>query len=78
MLTIAVAALNIACFPAGLITDKWGPKVAGILASVILSAGLVLFAISGPTLDAYIPGAAFSSRVSFLLLNFSFLTRFHQ
>jgi MFS family permease len=57
MLTIAVAALNIACFPAGIITDRFGPRVAGIISSVIMSLGLVLFAMSSPSFDAYIPGS---------------------
>ena len=60
MLTIAVAVLNVVCFPVGYCVDKFGPPIVGIVGSFILSLGSLLFAVSdSENFDMYIPGMEF-------------------
>lgn len=54
---VSVSALNMACFPLGLLNDRVGPKWSGLLGSFLLMLGTVLFAFSNSeSFDAYIPG----------------------
>ena len=60
MFTIAAVATNICALPVGTVLDKFGPRVSGIIGSVLLAIGslLLAFAPQLPT-DAYIPGYLF-------------------
>jgi MFS family permease len=57
MFTIAAVATNICALPVGTILDRYGPRLCGIIGSVLLAVGTALFA-AGPDLpfDGYIPG----------------------
>jgi MFS family permease len=60
MFTIAAVGTNVAALPIGAILDAYGPKVCGIIGSILLVVGAVLFSMA-PELafDAYIPGYLF-------------------
>lgn len=56
MLTVAVALLNVFCFPVGFLIDRIGPKWVGLGGSISTTIGSLLFAFSSKNFDAYIPG----------------------
>ena len=60
MFTTAAVATNVAALPIGTILDKYGPRVSGIIGSVLLTLGSIffIFAMKVP-FDAYIPGYLF-------------------
>ena len=60
MFTIAAVATNVFAFPIGTILDRYGPRVCGIIGSILLAIGslLMAFAVELP-FDAYIPGYIF-------------------
>ena len=60
MFTIAAVGTNVAALPIGAILDKFGPRVCGLIGSVVLAAGALLYAFAGQlSFDAYIPGYLF-------------------
>ena len=57
MFTIAAAATNVSALPVGTILDSWGPRVSGLIGSLLLALGAVLFAFAHQLpFDGYIPG----------------------
>ena len=60
MFTTAAVATNVCALPVGTILDRYGPRVSGIIGSILLTIGALLmaFAIQLP-FDAYIPGYLF-------------------
>jgi MFS family permease len=77
MFTVAAVSTNVAALPIGTILDRYGPRVCGIISSVLLMIGALLFSfapqISG---DAYTPayfflalGGPFAFIASFQLSN---------
>ncbi|MCJ1476274.1 hypothetical protein MMC13_004940 [Lambiella insularis] len=60
MFTTAAVATNVCALPVGTILDKYGPRVSGIIGSILLTIGAVFF-IFAPQVafDAYIPGYFF-------------------
>lgn len=60
MFTIAAVSTNVAALPIGTVLDTYGPRVCGIIGSVLLAIGALLFSFA-PRLpvDAYIPGYLF-------------------
>ena len=60
MFTAAAAATNVCALPVGTVLDRYGPRVCGIIGSILLAIGAVLFAFA-PRLpfDGYIPGYLF-------------------
>ncbi|KAL4783433.1 major facilitator superfamily domain-containing protein [Aspergillus varians] len=74
MFTIAAVATNVSALPVGTILDKYGPRVSGIIGSIFLFVGGLLFALANRLpFDAYVPG--------YLLLAlggpFIFISSFH-
>ncbi|RMZ81899.1 hypothetical protein DV738_g1950, partial [Chaetothyriales sp. CBS 135597] len=74
MFTIAAVSTNVAALPIGTILDRYGPRVCGIIGSVLLAAGACLFSAgSQVAVDLYTPG--------YLLLAlggpFVFISSFH-
>ncbi|KAK5093684.1 hypothetical protein LTR70_005683 [Exophiala xenobiotica] len=60
MFTIAAVSTNVAALPIGTILDRFGPRVCGIIGSLLLTLGALLFAFAGQaSVDAYIPGYLF-------------------
>jgi len=59
MFTVAAVGTNVAALPIGAILDTLGPRVCGIIGSVLLATGAVLFAFASESFDAYIPGYLF-------------------
>lgn len=60
MFTIAAVSTNVAALPIGTILDKYGPRVCGIIGSVLLAIGALLFSFARQLpVDAYIPGYFF-------------------
>ena len=60
MFTTAAVATNVCALPVGTILDKYGPRVCGIIGSVLLAVGSVFFIFaSAVPFDAYIPGYFF-------------------
>jgi MFS family permease len=60
MFTIAAVATNVCALPVGTILDKYGPRVSGIIGSVCIAIGALLFAFSKELpFDGYIPGYLF-------------------
>ena len=60
MFTIAAVATNVCALPVGTVLDKYGPRVSGIVGSVLLGIGSLLFALAEQaSFDAYIPGYLF-------------------
>ena len=74
MFTIAAVATNVCALPVGTILDVYGPRVSGIIGSILIAIGSLLwaFALQLP-FDAYIPG------YFFLALGgpFVFISSFH-
>jgi MFS family permease len=60
MFTVAAVGTNVAALPIGMILDKFGPRVCGIIGSLLLAFGAILFAFAWQLpFDAYIPGYLF-------------------
>lgn len=60
MFTIAAVSTNVAALPIGTILDKYGPRVCGIIGSILLTIGALLFSFAKQIpMDAYIPGYLF-------------------
>ena len=60
MFTTAAVATNVCALPVGTILDKYGPRVCGIIGSVLLAIGSVFFIFASDVpFDAYIPGYFF-------------------
>ena len=60
LFTVAAVSTNVAALPIGTILDRYGPRVCGIIGSVLLATGALLFAFAGQiSVDAYIPGYLF-------------------
>ncbi|KAJ5621894.1 Major facilitator superfamily domain general substrate transporter [Penicillium herquei] len=57
MFTIAAVATNVSALPIGTILDAYGPRVCGIIGSICLAAGAILFGSAHKlAFDGYIPG----------------------
>lgn len=60
MFTIAAVATNVAALPVGTILDHYGPRVSGIIGSICLTIGALLFAFAWQLpFDGFIPGYFF-------------------
>ncbi|RAO65222.1 uncharacterized protein BHQ10_001234 [Talaromyces amestolkiae] len=60
MFTIAAVATNICALPVGTLLDTYGPRVSGIVGSVLIAIGAVLLAVASKIpFDVYIPGYLF-------------------
>ena len=60
MFTTAAVATNVCALPVGTILDKYGPRVCGVVGSVLLAVGSVFFILASKVpFDAYIPGYFF-------------------
>lgn len=60
MFTLAAVSTNIAALPIGVILDRFGPRITGMLGTVFLTIGaLLLAAESALPFDGYIPGYLF-------------------
>jgi len=60
MFTIAAVSTNVVALPVGTILDHFGPKVSGIIGSLLITIGSTLFAFAWRLpFDAYIPGYLF-------------------
>jgi MFS family permease len=57
MFTVAAVGTNVAALPIGATLDNFGPRVCGIIGSVFLAVGALLFAFAAELpFDGYIPG----------------------
>lgn len=62
MFTIAAVATNVSALPVGAILDSWGPRVSGIIGSIFLAFGAVIFAFAHSLpFEGYILGYLFLS-----------------
>lgn len=60
MFTIAAVASNVIALPVGTILDRYGPRIAGIIGSLLIAFGCLMFAFASQLpFDAYIPGYLF-------------------
>ncbi|KAF1990212.1 MFS general substrate transporter [Aulographum hederae CBS 113979] len=61
MFTVAAVSTNVCALPVGTILDRYGPRVSGIIGSVFLAIGAILFAFAWDMkpFDGYIPGYFF-------------------
>ena len=60
MFTIAAVATNVCALPVGTILDRYGPRVCGVIGSVLLALGAVFLAFASDVgFDAWIPGYFF-------------------
>lgn len=60
MFTVAAVSTNVAALPIGTILDRYGPRVCGIIGSMLLFIGAVLFSFASQIAgDAYTPGYFF-------------------
>lgn len=60
MFTIAAVATNICALPVGTVLDVYGPRVSGIIGSIFIAVGTLLFAFAFHLpFDGYIPGYLF-------------------
>ena len=60
MFTTAAVATNVCALPVGTILDKYGPRICGIIGSVLLTIGASFFVLAPEVpFDAYIPGYFF-------------------
>ena len=60
MFTTAAVATNVCALPVGTLLDRYGPRVCGIIGSVLLAIGAIFLALaSNVPFDAYIPGYLF-------------------
>lgn len=60
MFTVAAVSTNVAALPIGTILDRYGPRVCGVISSILLTIGATLFSFA-PTIqgDAYTPAYFF-------------------
>ncbi|KAI4165935.1 MAG: hypothetical protein LQ342_000366 [Letrouitia transgressa] len=67
MFTVAAVSTNVCALPVGTILDKYGPRVSGVIGSVLLALGSLLFAFAARIpFDALLTGAFDSSSAVFL------------
>ena len=60
MFTTAAVATNVCALPVGTVLDRYGPRVCGIIGSILLTIGTLLMAFATQLpFDAYIPGYLF-------------------
>ena len=60
MFTTAAVATNVCALPVGTLLDRYGPRVSGIIGSILLTIGTLLMAFATQLpFDAYIPGYLF-------------------
>ena len=60
MFTVAAVSTNVAALPIGTILDRYGPRVCGIIGSILLFIGAILFSFASQVPgDAYTPGYFF-------------------
>ena len=60
MFTTAAVATNVCALPVGTILDKYGPRVSGVVGSVLITIGALFLAFAGQLpFDGYIPGYLF-------------------
>ena len=60
MFTTAAVATNVCALPVGTVLDRYGPRICGIIGSILLTIGAVLMAFATQLpFDAYIPGYLF-------------------
>jgi MFS family permease len=60
MFTVAAVSTNVVALPVGTILDRYGPRVSGIIGSISITIGAVLFAFGEQApVDLYIPGYLF-------------------
>lgn len=62
MFTVAAVSTNVAALPVGTILDRYGPRITGIIGTVFLTVGALLFAFAQdlrPHVDTYIPAYFF-------------------
>lgn len=60
MFTIAAVATNICALPVGTVLDVYGPRVSGVIGSIFIAIGTLLFAFARHLpFDGYIPGYLF-------------------
>lgn len=57
MFTIAAVSTNVAALPIGTILDRYGPRVCGVIGSILLAAGALMFGFAGQLPgDFFTPG----------------------
>lgn len=57
MFTIAAVGTNVAALPIGALLDRYGPRLCGLIGSILLALGSLLFAFAkSAKVDLYIPG----------------------
>lgn len=62
MFTTAAVATNVCALPVGTVLDKYGPRISGMVGSILLAVGTLLLAFADKVpFDAYIPGYLFLS-----------------
>lgn len=60
MFTTAAVATNVCALPVGTVLDRYGPRISGIIGSILLAIGALLMAFATQLpFDAYIPGYLF-------------------
>ena len=60
MFTTAAVATNVCALPVGTVLDRYGPRISGIIGSILLTIGALLMAFATDLpFDAYIPGYLF-------------------
>lgn len=60
MFTTAAVATNVCALPVGTVLDKYGPRISGIIGSILLTVGAILFALAEHLpFDGYLPGYLF-------------------
>lgn len=60
MFTTAAVATNVCALPVGTVLDRYGPRISGIIGSILLTIGTLLMAFATQLpFDAYIPGYLF-------------------
>lgn len=59
MFTIAAVSTNVCALPLGTLLDRYGPRAASIVGTVLLFVGSLLMAFASESFDAYIPGYLF-------------------
>ncbi len=60
MFTVAAVATNVCALPVGTVLDRYGPRLSGIVGSILLTIGALLLAFAAQlSFDGYIPGYLF-------------------
>ncbi|KAL8971086.1 MAG: hypothetical protein Q9197_003469 [Variospora fuerteventurae] len=60
MFTTAAVATNVCALPVGTVLDRYGPRVCGVIGSILLTIGTLFFAFAAQLpIDGYIPGYFF-------------------